>query len=122
MKKIIFTLILALVVVSGMVYANREIKNEPSKNSMPKPHSAAEKKAAEDAAAAALRGMAVGGGAAVLAGFSLAGDADAAAIRGTGRYAHLEAVGLHRAGLTIRGLQRDGPLGEDMGQHFLIVP
>jgi hypothetical protein len=46
MKKNIFTLILALVVVSGMVYANREIKNEPSKNSMPKPLSAAEKKAA----------------------------------------------------------------------------
>jgi hypothetical protein len=46
MKKIISTLIVALVVVSGMVYANREIKNEPSENSIPKPPTAAEKKAA----------------------------------------------------------------------------
>ena len=46
MKKIIFTLTVALVVVSGMVYANREIKNEPSENSIPKPPTAAEKKAA----------------------------------------------------------------------------
>ena len=46
MKKIIFTLILALVVVSGMVYANREIKKERSENSIPKPPSAAEMKAA----------------------------------------------------------------------------
>jgi hypothetical protein len=46
MKKVIFTLIVALVVVSGTVYANREIKNEPSENSIPKPPTAAEKKAA----------------------------------------------------------------------------
>jgi hypothetical protein len=37
MKKIIYTLILPLVVVSGLVFANREIKNETSKKSIPKP-------------------------------------------------------------------------------------
>jgi hypothetical protein len=36
MKKIIYTLILPLVVVSGLVFANREIKNETSKKSIPK--------------------------------------------------------------------------------------
>jgi hypothetical protein len=46
MKKIIYTLILPLVVVSGLVFANREIKNETSKKSIPKPLSAAERKAA----------------------------------------------------------------------------
>ena len=46
MKKIIYTLILLLVVVSGLVFANREIKNETSKKSAPRPLSAAEKKAA----------------------------------------------------------------------------
>ena len=46
MKKIIYTLILSLVVVSGLVFANREIKNETSKKSTPKPLSAAERKAA----------------------------------------------------------------------------
>jgi hypothetical protein len=46
MKKIIYTLILSLVVVSGLVFANREIKNETSKKSIPKPLSAAERKAA----------------------------------------------------------------------------
>jgi hypothetical protein len=56
MKKIIYVLILLLVVVSGLVFsfapfaygsgANREIKNEPSKKSIPKPLSAAERKAA----------------------------------------------------------------------------
>ena len=45
MKKIIYTLILPLVVVSGLVFANREIKNETSKKSTPKPLSAAERKA-----------------------------------------------------------------------------
>ncbi|RDB05410.1 hypothetical protein [Runella aurantiaca] len=51
MKKIIYALILPLVVVSGLVFANLEIKNETSKKSIPKPLggvplSAAERKAA----------------------------------------------------------------------------
>jgi hypothetical protein len=46
MKKVICALILPLLVVSGLVFANREIKNETSKKSTPKPLSAAEKKAA----------------------------------------------------------------------------
>jgi hypothetical protein len=46
MKKIIYVLILLLVVVSGLVFANREIKNEPSKKSIPKILSATELKAA----------------------------------------------------------------------------
>ena len=45
MKKVIYALILPLVAVSGLVFANREIKNEPSKKSTPKPLSAAESKA-----------------------------------------------------------------------------
>ena len=45
MKKVIYALILPLVVVSGLVFANREIKNETSKTSTPKPLSAAERKA-----------------------------------------------------------------------------
>src|SRR3954468_9418725 len=45
MKKAIYALILPLVVVSGLVFANREIKNETSKKSTPKPLSAAEMKA-----------------------------------------------------------------------------
>ena len=45
MKKIIYALILPLVVVSGLVFANSEIKNETSKKSTPKPLSAAEMKA-----------------------------------------------------------------------------
>ena len=45
MKKVIYALILPLVVVSGLVFANREIKNETSKKSAPKPLSAAEMKA-----------------------------------------------------------------------------
>ncbi|GAA4083483.1 hypothetical protein [Mucilaginibacter panaciglaebae] len=44
--KIIYVLILPLIVVSGLVFANREIKNETSKKSSPKPLSAAERKAA----------------------------------------------------------------------------
>ena len=46
MKKIIYTLIVLLVVVSGLVFANREFKNGTSKNSIPSPLSAAERKAA----------------------------------------------------------------------------
>jgi len=42
MKKVIYALILPLVVVSGLVFANREIKNETSKKSTAKPLSAAE--------------------------------------------------------------------------------
>ena len=45
MKKIIYTLILLLVVVSGLVFANREIKNETSKKSIPNPLSDADRKA-----------------------------------------------------------------------------
>ena len=45
MKKVIYALILLLVVVSGLVFGNREIKNETSKKSIPKPPSAAEMKA-----------------------------------------------------------------------------
>ena len=45
MKKVIYVLILPLVVVSGLVFANRVIKNETSKKSTPKPLSAAEMKA-----------------------------------------------------------------------------
>src|SRR6476620_9892092 len=45
MKKVIYALILLLVVVSGLVLANREIRNETSKKSIPKPLSAAEMKA-----------------------------------------------------------------------------
>jgi hypothetical protein len=44
MKKVIYA-ILPLVVVSGLVFANREIQNETSKKSTPKPLSAAEKNA-----------------------------------------------------------------------------
>lgn len=45
MKKVIYALILPLVVVSGLVFADREIKNETSKKSTPKPLSAVEMKA-----------------------------------------------------------------------------
>lgn len=45
MKKIIYTLIILLVVASGLVFANHEIKNETSNPSKPKPLSAAEKNA-----------------------------------------------------------------------------
>ena len=44
MKKIIYTLILSLVVVSGLVFANREVKNETSKKLIPKPLSTADRK------------------------------------------------------------------------------
>ena len=46
MKKIIYALILPLVVVSGLVFANREIKNKASKESSPKPLTDAERRAA----------------------------------------------------------------------------
>lgn len=46
MKKVMYALITALVVVSGLVFANREIKNEPPKETTPKPISAAEREAA----------------------------------------------------------------------------
>jgi hypothetical protein len=46
MKKVIYALILLLVVVSGLVFANRENKNETSQKSTPKPLSAADKEAA----------------------------------------------------------------------------
>jgi hypothetical protein len=45
MKKIIYALFLSLVVVSGLVFANRAIKNETSIKSTPRPLSAAEMKA-----------------------------------------------------------------------------
>jgi len=45
MKKVIYALFLPLVVVSGLVFANREIKNETSKKSTQKPLSAAEREA-----------------------------------------------------------------------------
>jgi hypothetical protein len=48
MKKVIYALFLSLVVVSGLVFANREIKNETSKKSIPKPPSAAEMKAGRE--------------------------------------------------------------------------
>jgi len=48
MKKVIYALILPLVVVSGLVFADREIKNDTSKKSIPKPLSAAEMKAARE--------------------------------------------------------------------------
>ncbi|KIC94684.1 hypothetical protein [Flavihumibacter solisilvae] len=44
MKKVIYALILSLVVVSGLVFANREIKNETPEKSTPKPPAAAEMK------------------------------------------------------------------------------
>jgi hypothetical protein len=45
MKKVIYALMLPLVVVSGLVFANREIKNETTNKPSPKPLSAAERKA-----------------------------------------------------------------------------
>lgn len=45
MKKVIYALILPLVVAGGLVFANREIKNQTFKKSIPKPLSAAEMKA-----------------------------------------------------------------------------
>jgi hypothetical protein len=45
MKKAIYALILPLVVVSGLVFANREINHETSKRPTPKPLTAAEREA-----------------------------------------------------------------------------
>ncbi len=45
MKKIIYALILSLIVVGGLVFANSETKNEASKESTQKPPSAAESEA-----------------------------------------------------------------------------
>ncbi|MCW3466963.1 hypothetical protein [Chitinophaga nivalis] len=44
MKKVIYALILPLVVVSGLVFANRDINNETAKKPTPQPLSAAEMK------------------------------------------------------------------------------
>ena len=46
MKKVIYALLLLLVVVTGLVFANHEIKNETAEKSTPKPPSVAERKAA----------------------------------------------------------------------------
>lgn len=46
MKKLIYVLILSLVVISGLVFANRSINNAMSKKATPKPLSVAEKEAA----------------------------------------------------------------------------
>ncbi|QJW88653.1 hypothetical protein HNV11_04310 [Spirosoma taeanense] len=43
MKKLVYALILPLVVIGGLVFANREVKNEPSKTAAPKILSAAER-------------------------------------------------------------------------------
>ena len=48
MKKVIYALILPLVVVSGLLFANREIKNETPKKPTSKPLSAAEMKAGRE--------------------------------------------------------------------------
>ena len=48
MKKVIYALILPLLVVGGLVFANREIKNETPKKAIPKPLSAAEMKAGRE--------------------------------------------------------------------------
>jgi hypothetical protein len=45
MKKVIYVLILPLVVVSGLVFASRETKNETPEKSNPRPLSAAEREA-----------------------------------------------------------------------------
>ena len=48
MKKVIYALMLPLVVVSGLVFANLEIKNETTKKPSPKPLTAAEMKAGRE--------------------------------------------------------------------------
>src|SRR4051794_15100875 len=57
MKKANYALILPLVVVSGLVFASREIKNETSKKSSPKPLSAAVMKAEREKWEATLNGI-----------------------------------------------------------------
>lgn len=46
MKKVIYTLIFTLLAICGLVFANRDIKNDSSKKQASKPLSEAEKKAA----------------------------------------------------------------------------
>ena len=46
MKRVIYALILPLLVVSGLVFANRGIENETTEKSTPRPLSAAERKVA----------------------------------------------------------------------------
>jgi hypothetical protein len=46
MKKVIFAVMLPLIVVSGLVFANRETKNESTKKKFQKPLSSSEKTAA----------------------------------------------------------------------------
>jgi hypothetical protein len=48
MKKAIYALVLLLVVVSGLVFANRDIKNEIAKKPIPRPLTAAEIKAGRE--------------------------------------------------------------------------
>jgi hypothetical protein len=48
MKKAIYAPILLLVVISGLVFANREIKNETAKKPIPRPLTAAEMKAGRE--------------------------------------------------------------------------
>ena len=48
MKKVIYALLLLLVVVTGLVFANHEIKNETSNKSIAKPLTAAEMKAGRE--------------------------------------------------------------------------
>jgi hypothetical protein len=45
MKKIIYVIIIPLIVISGLIFANREIKDETAKKSIQKPLSAAENNA-----------------------------------------------------------------------------
>jgi len=42
MKKIIYVLVLPLAIISGLAFANREIKNETFKKTTPKPHTTTE--------------------------------------------------------------------------------
>ncbi|RYZ53529.1 MAG: hypothetical protein EOO14_15355, partial [Chitinophagaceae bacterium] len=46
MKKLIYVLLLPLVVVSGLVFANKESKSETSEKALPKPPTAAERESA----------------------------------------------------------------------------
>ena len=46
MKKAIYLLFLPLVVIGGLVFANRQIKNEPTKKTNPKPITPAERESA----------------------------------------------------------------------------
>lgn len=45
MKRMIYAVVVPLIVASGLVFANRETKNEASEKTIPKPLSAAERKA-----------------------------------------------------------------------------